>query len=443
MERTNNTSALDFISPCSGLISAKKKSEQGSRNILMKMADKFRRSPPQSNAYPLGMNCGQLTSDSITTQPSASGYLRNQGDSSMSPLKEKHQATLVTSNLPSFSTCDSSQQQRTTTTTSSSQNNPAIINKNNTLTLENRGGFVTPPTSSKAPLRTFGQTFASQSSQTPSRPAELTIISNLSLSSREEDREEEERQSEYIKPLVSWHPYAQSHSMSDNPGAHRSASPHYCHPSYAGSSASSESGDSSSESLIVDPNLILDSNVTMALAKDGPNMMTVKLATVCHNDPKEHYKMTARPRGPCLIVNNIDFEGDMFPTRKGSDEDAKRFDVIFQQLGFKVIMTRNQTADQMRKLFKDVAAECKPEHDALFVFILSHGSEHGIYGVDGIEVYLESEIISCFDNRNCKAMLGKPKVFVIQACRGSKLPKESCWPERDILGLQYSQTQER
>lgn len=218
---------------------------------------------------------------------------------------------------------------------------------------------------------------------------------------------------------VCWHPYEQSQADHSST-LERASSPHLCNPSI-GSGSSAES-DSSSSSLVVDPNLILDSSVSMALAKDGPNMMTVKMASICHNDLEEDYKMTSQPRGPCLIINNIDFEADIFPTRKGSDEDARRFDDIFQQLGFTVIMRRNQTADQMRKLFKDVAAECKPEHDALFVFILSHGSEHGIYGTDGIEVNLETEIVSCFDNRNCKAMLGKPKVLVIQACRGSKYP---------------------
>lgn len=167
------------------------------------------------------------------------------------------------------------------------------------------------------------------------------------------------------------------------------------------------------------PDLIFDANVMEAIAHSRPNMMSVKQATICHDNLQEDYKMTARPRGYCLIVNNVDFELDLFPTRRGSDQDANRFDQLFKQLGFDTIMTRNLTADQMRSKFQELASACRPEHDALFVFILSHGSEYGIYGTDGFEVYLESEIISCFDNRNCKALIGKPKVFVIQACRGN------------------------
>lgn len=243
--------------------------------------------------------------------------------------------------------------------------------------------------------------------QTPTRAQELTLIRNLTLS---DDNAQQVGESQ--EPVICWHPYARAHA--GNQGAH------HCLPCGSSFTSVSSESDSSSDSLMIDPNLILDSNVTMAIAKEGTNLMAVKAATVCHNNPEEDYKMTSRPRGPCLIVNNIDFQADWLPTRKGSDEDARRFDDIFKQLGFTVIMRRNQTADEMRKLFKDVASQCKREHDALFVFIFSHGSEHGIYGIDGLEVCLESEIISCFDNRNCKAMLGKPKVFAIQACRGSK-----------------------
>lgn len=335
LEITQNQDALNIIK---SVVKAKE-SPSGARSIWRKLADI---TTGQSKNYSIGMNSGR----SCTTSSHYSGSSMTKSDSTtLSPLKEKRQATLV-------------------------------------------------------------------------RPQELALINNLNISDQDHGDQSVSTTASTttsVEPIVCWHPYAQSQSAS-SPSA-TGTSPHLCNFSVA--SLSSES-DTSSDSLMIDPTVILDSNVTMAIAREGPNMMSVKLASICHANPEEDYKMTARPRGPCLIINNIDFEGEIFPTRKGSDEDARRFDDIFQQLGFTVIMRRNQTADQMRKLFKEVASECKLEHDALFVFILSHGSEHGIYGTDGMEVYLESEIISCFDNRNCKAMLGKPKVFVIQACRGSK-----------------------
>ena len=406
------------------------------RNLLGSLINTFR----SKNKYPLGMNSGlssSLSTPSSQIQSASTTQSSYQSDSStISPFKERHQATLISSESSSSSISQPNQGSNNITTDYRLQrtnpNGPPVtpMNKIRVGSLEgNRDSSM--------------NNVINRSSQTPSRINELNLtrlVHNLSIPDEEQQQQvqqprqfsetggrqlESPQASEGGEPVISWHPYAQSPGSENAP---RSISPHLCHTCY--SSASSESGESSSESLIVDPNLILDSNVMTAIAREGPNMMSVKTATVCHNDPEEDYKMTSRPRGLCLIVNNINFEGDIFPTRKGSDEDANRFDLIFRQLGFETIMTRNLTADQMRAKFRELSSACKADHDALFVFILSHGSEHGIYGTDGMEVYLESEIISCFDNRNCKAMIGKPKVFVIQACRGRS---KDCGGDGDTL----------
>lgn len=136
-----------------------------------------------------------------------------------------------------------------------------------------------------------------------------------------------------------------------------------------------------------------------------------------HLDQIEDYTMSSSQRGICLIINNVQFENDLLPKRKGSDKDAFRFKEVFRQLGFAVESKRNQTAEKMKSLFRQVAARCMLKHDALVVILLSHGTESGIYGTDGLEVDL-NDILSYYDNRNCKQMLGKPKVFIVQACRG-------------------------
>lgn len=127
--------------------------------------------------------------------------------------------------------------------------------------------------------------------------------------------------------------------------------------------------------------------------------------------------MQSDQRGICLIVNNVNFDLEMFPQRKGSDMDAFRFKEIFKQLGFTIESKRNLTAEKMKAVFKQVAARCTTKYDALVVILLSHGTESGIYGTDGLEVDL-NDILSYFDNKKCKQMLGKPKVFIVQACRG-------------------------
>lgn len=434
LERINPDSAPRLLSNNSSSPSTSSDSKKAGQSVLNRMFNRFTKSP--TNQYPLGMR-SSLSNNKSTTQTtfcSTSGSSGQNDANLLSPLKEIHQATLISSS----STIGISDTQSSGSHHEHRDSGFVLPRRPMNQLPTNSSSSLDPRTPPNGHLKNHrtstvvaspnnggdGNSRINAFSQTPTRPHDLSQINSLSLSEQrnsgagaggtgDDDEGNQSENSDDDEPVISWHPYAQSPTQESY---YRAGSPHRCHPSY--SSASSESGESSSESLIVDPNLILDSGVMTAIAREGPNMMSVKMATTCHNNHEEDYKMTARPRGKCLIVNNINFEQDIFPTRKGSDEDANRFDQIFTQLGFETMMTRNLTADQMKDKFKELAAACKPEHDALFVFILSHGSEHGIYGTDGIEVYLESEIISCFDNRNCKAMLGKPKVFVIQACRG-------------------------
>lgn len=143
----------------------------------------------------------------------------------------------------------------------------------------------------------------------------------------------------------------------------------------------------------------------------------VQQTTQWHNDPVEEYNMTASQRGICLIINNVLFELDVFSKRKGSDMDAFRFKEIFKQLGFLVECKRNLTADKMKAAFRQISARCMSKHDALVVILLSHGTESGVYGTDGLEVDM-NDILTYFDNKKCKQLMGKPKVFIVQACRG-------------------------
>lgn len=154
------------------------------------------------------------------------------------------------------------------------------------------------------------------------------------------------------------------------------------------------------------------------LCGDDVRCSVVKSAALRY-DMNEDYKMTSAQRGICLIINNVNFELDVMQTRKGSDMDAFKFKRIFRELGFTVESKRNLTSEKMKSVFKQICARCVAVHDALVVILLSHGTESGIYGTDGLEVDL-NYILTCFDNKNCKSLKGKPKVFIVQACRGRR-----------------------
>jgi len=76
--------------------------------------------------------------------------------------------------------------------------------------------------------------------------------------------------------------------------------------------------------------------------------------------------------------------------------------------------------------FQDIKRVCFAERtqnsdSKVFVLcILSHGERESVYGSDGVLVKVE-ELETAFDGKHCKQLIGRPKLFLIQACQGGLL----------------------
>ncbi|XP_057193422.1 caspase-8-like isoform X2 [Triplophysa rosa] len=104
--------------------------------------------------------------------------------------------------------------------------------------------------------------------------------------------------------------------------------------------------------------------------------------------------------------------------RRGSDEDQKSLDRVFRWLGFTVLVQRDKTTAQIKDLLKNLGKTVNG--DCFICCILSHGNSDGVYGTDENIVSVD-EIREPFNGINCSNLAGKPKLFFIQACRGSKM----------------------
>ncbi|NXV25957.1 CASP8 protein, partial [Rissa tridactyla] len=144
----------------------------------------------------------------------------------------------------------------------------------------------------------------------------------------------------------------------------------------------------------------------------------------------EAYKMTSRPRGMCLILNNHSFakareavpEPKRLNDRNGTDVDAAALKRVFSKLHFEIEECRNLTAEEIRKIVNIYQSKDHKDRDCFVCCILSHGKKGIIYGVDGQEVPIQELTIS-FTGQNCRSLTGKPKVFFIQACQGDAYQK--------------------
>ncbi|XP_028639435.1 caspase-14 [Grammomys surdaster] len=106
--------------------------------------------------------------------------------------------------------------------------------------------------------------------------------------------------------------------------------------------------------------------------------------------------------------------------REGSEVDMDALEDMFRYLKFESTMKRDPTAQQFLENldeFQQTIDNWEEPVSCAFVVLMAHGEEGFLKGEDGKMVRLE-DLFEALNNKNCKALRGKPKVYIIQACRG-------------------------
>ncbi|CAH8459790.1 unnamed protein product [Schistosoma guineensis] len=149
--------------------------------------------------------------------------------------------------------------------------------------------------------------------------------------------------------------------------------------------------------------------------------------------PLTPYTVTSFPRGYVLIINIEDYSCESgVPNRHGSSHDASKLQILFEDFMYSVAVIKNLEGEKLKKVVREFA--CKPEHSnvhAAVLIILAHGLEHHIIASDGTHVSID-ELVSCFTNKKCPLLAGKPKLILIQACRGEER-NHNALVKRDFL----------
>ncbi|XP_063959823.1 uncharacterized protein LOC129267802 isoform X2 [Lytechinus pictus] len=140
------------------------------------------------------------------------------------------------------------------------------------------------------------------------------------------------------------------------------------------------------------------------------------------NSVRNYDSMYRSPqKGVAYILNNRLFSAGR--ERRGSEVDLQNVQHLFTQLGYETIIDENSTAEKIRhnldSLVRRINQEGAKIHSSLVLFLMSHGTPRGILGTDELEISIE-EIIGRLSGKNCHALVEKPKIVFIQACRGRK-----------------------
>ncbi|KAI5616881.1 caspase 6, apoptosis-related cysteine peptidase, like 1 isoform X1 [Silurus asotus] len=145
--------------------------------------------------------------------------------------------------------------------------------------------------------------------------------------------------------------------------------------------------------------------------------MLTKTLYFSKTSPPMEYQMNHDRRGLALIFNHEDF-ANPDKKRRGTNKDRDILRDRFQELGFEVQSYNDRKVAVVQEKLREAAAANHKDADCFVCIFLSHGKEGKIEAFDNqIEI---KEITDVFRGDECKSLVGKPKIFIFQACAGEK-----------------------
>ncbi|CAO4375863.1 unnamed protein product [Caenorhabditis nigoni] len=127
---------------------------------------------------------------------------------------------------------------------------------------------------------------------------------------------------------------------------------------------------------------------------------------LAREDLKKAYKNSEISQ--CLIIRNAKPEDEV-----SMDNDVRNYRRVFNMLDYDVEVQMNLTADEMEQTIKEFGAA----RNSVIVVFVTHGSIDGIHGIDG-EVFEYRKLYSLLGPQNAPDLIGKPKIVLMEHCRG-------------------------
>uniref|UniRef100_A0A667XNI9 Caspase a n=1 Tax=Myripristis murdjan TaxID=586833 RepID=A0A667XNI9_9TELE len=132
-----------------------------------------------------------------------------------------------------------------------------------------------------------------------------------------------------------------------------------------------------------------------------------------------------------LLINVRNFVNKKW-IREGSEKDDAAMATLLTALGYRVVRPetgepRKYTGEDIDKAVKDFAQlPDLSQTDSVIVVIMSHGKKGAVYGSRGKalnpnekdDLFPTDNIFEYLNAKNCPALRDKPKVIIINACRG-------------------------
>ena len=127
--------------------------------------------------------------------------------------------------------------------------------------------------------------------------------------------------------------------------------------------------------------------------------------------------------GVALIINNMEWnkvQGKPLMCTRDAENDGLALKEALKTIGYQVIYKRNLTGEEMRQKLVEMRDKhnIRSSDDSFVCCILSHGGKDGVYGVDKKCVSIQ-DLSTTLEPDVCRDLVDKPKIFFVQACRGT------------------------
>ncbi|XP_053663974.1 caspase-1-like [Anopheles marshallii] len=132
-----------------------------------------------------------------------------------------------------------------------------------------------------------------------------------------------------------------------------------------------------------------------------------------------HYDMRHEQRGVAVIFNQKNFFHQN--QRQGTDVDCDNMQQVLSELQFEVRVHKDLMVQEIMEVLNGLAEENHKHRDCLLVVMMTHGQDNVLHAKD--RTFRVDRLWENFIGRACPTLLGKPKLFFIQACRGDNVDK--------------------
>ncbi|XP_047247593.1 uncharacterized protein LOC124884047 isoform X2 [Girardinichthys multiradiatus] len=161
-------------------------------------------------------------------------------------------------------------------------------------------------------------------------------------------------------------------------------------------------------------------------AQPAPPVFSMKGLSMSKKDDPEVYPVTQSSfrNRVALLITNIKFSNESM-NRRGAEIDEENMEKLLSSLGYEVVKYTDLTGKAIDEALMKFIKHPKLKHtDSVFVVIMSHGKLGKILGVnwteDNLDEFPINNIFKHLGSKSCPELINKPKVIIIQACRGEQ-----------------------